>query len=479
MEGDKSIVSYVPDTAQLVERFGGDLTKSVSLAEGAWRGPFYGQDILGGGNWQLSSLADGFQQGLTLNKNDIKYFGPVYTARNIISQDVARTPIFHYLIENKAKIKVANKAPNRVFRNPNHYQTRSDFFLFLTDSLLTDGNAYAIAERNDRGEVDSLYLVHPGHIWPYIIEGEIYYRFNDQGVREIADLSDEDSWFPQRDVLHIRLFCPNHPLIGESPIKAATLSASTGILINSQMAKMFQNLSRPSGILRHPGRLEDAAITRIKKKFLEVTQGSDFGVPIVLKEGMDWTPLTMNAVDSEIIKSYELSERQVFQLFRIPVHLSGSPEKMTSLSNFESLFRYYVQSCLSFYMTHIELAFVKFFKLEVNESIEFDIESAILRTDLETRATAYSKFIQSGIAAPNELREREGLVPVKYGDEPRVQQQLVPLSWGHELAQQQNNPAPTNNESPAPSPEEPEPTEEDKAFAAYVAQKAIEKAMIA
>jgi HK97 family phage portal protein len=440
--------------------------------EGSWRGPFSGIGELGH-VIGLGSLEDGWQRNISVSARQAERFGPVYTCISILAQELSRIPIVHqrHLPDGRHEA-VTNKAPHRVFRKPNIYQTKSDFILYLMRSLLLDGNAYAIAKRNDRFEVESLYPIHPDYIWPYIVDGEIFYRFTDSAVADLMD-DDKSTWFAQRDVLHIRLFTPVHPLVGESPITAALHPAAAGMEINSHTTNFFHNMSRPSGILRHPGALSEPAMQRIKQKFMEITQRAHTGEPIVLQENMDWKQLTMSAVDAELINSYKLTERQVAQVFRVPPFLLGDLEKAT-FQNVESLARFFVQSALGFYIDHFEDAFTAFFNLPNNEEIWLDVETALLRTDMKERMDAYAKAIQNGVYAPDEARAKEGLPPVEYGDMPRVQQQLVPLSYGVMMT-------PKGMEQPPvePVPPEPEPTEEQMIAARLVAEKAIKKAMAA
>ena len=373
-------------------------------------------------NWWQKDMAPG--------KADFASFGPVAACVSIISQDLSRIPLQHIRIEEDGGRKVVTtKAPARVFRRPNAYQTLADFILYICRSLLYDGNAYCLATRNSRGEVAELYPIHPGACWPYLTEeAEIFYRVSGDPTATIAQ-ADPAEWYPAREVLHIRLQTPKHPLIGETPLVAAVYPTISGTEINRHVAGFFTNMSRPSGILRHPGKLDEAAMARIKDRWIELTNHNQIGEPIVLQEGMDWTQLTMSAVDAELAKSYELTERQIFQIYRVPPFLAGDLQKAT-FTNVESLTRFYVVSCLSFYETLIEQAFGRFFRLPANEQIIFDVDAALLAGDLKERMEAMGKAIQNGIYSPNEARARENLPPAEHGDEPRVQQQLVPLSFG-------------------------------------------------
>jgi hypothetical protein len=141
-------------------------------------------------------------------------------------------------------------------------------------------------------------------------------------------------------------------------------------------------------------------------------------------------------------------------------------EKAT-FQNVESLSRFFLQSALGFYIDHLEDAFSTFFNLPDGERIHFDVETALLRGDIESRMNAYSKAIQNGVFSPNDARRRESLPPVENGDEPRVQQQLVPLSYGMLIQ-------PPGIEQPSV---EPESVENNASYSTFVAKEAIRKAM--
>ena len=89
----------------------------------------------------------------------------------------------------------------------------------------------------------------------------------------------------------------------------------------------------------------------------------------------------------------------------------------------------WIASGLGFCLNHVEEAFGVAFQLkgQPDEYVEFDT-AALLRSAMKDRIEALARGVQGGIFAPNEARQQEGLDAVKFGDEPRVQQQVVPLS---------------------------------------------------
>lgn len=402
-----------------------------ALSRAAGEGGIFVPKSMGGVSVPKSYPWNWWQKDLPVDPQDVGRFGPVLTCVSIIAQDISRIPLQHVRVgENDAREKIVDRAPARLFRKPNPYQTIVDFLLYLGRSLLFDGNFYAYASRNERGEISALYPLHPRAVSVYLDPqgSDYFYLISSDNTTQMAGVESQ-VWLQPHQVFHVRLFTPVHPLVGESPLVAGLIPASSGMSINRHSASFFKNMVRPSGVLKHPKRLQPEAMTAIKKRWMQLFSGDNIGEPAVLSEGMEWQQVQMNAVDAELIKSYSLSERQIFQIFRVPPFLGGDMDQ-SSLNNVESLIRFYLQSCLGFYVKHIETALTAFFRLRPDESIVFDLEKALLRGDFEQRMTALGKAVQNGVYSTNEARARENLPPVEYGDEPRMQQQMVPLSFG-------------------------------------------------
>ena len=389
---------------------------------------------------------------------DAGSYGPVYACWAILAQEVSRIPLKHLVFDDDgAATPVYNRAPARVLRVPNAYQTRSDFLMYLMRSLLSEGNAYARVTRNNRFEISALYPLNPRQCRPYKDPqtGDIYYQLSTGDEKDPV-------WVPARDMLHIRLFTPTDPLIGETPLVAAALTVQAGTAINGQVASFFGNMARPSGIIRHPGTLQPDAIQRIKTRFKEASSNINAGDPIVFTEGMEWESLTMSAVDAELIASARFSQTQIAQIYRVPPFMLGDMEQ-AKFASVEAMTRWFVNSGLGFYLDHISDSLTKLFELPAGEEIEFDYEAALFRSDFKEFMLALEVGTRSGVLSPNEARKMRRLPPVEDGDDPRVQQQLVPLSYGAEMQPPANtSTAPTTPETPdAPDTPEPAPDEEE------------------
>jgi phage portal protein BeeE len=127
---------------------------------------------------------------------------------------------------------VTNSALSRVLRQPNDYETASSFTLNLVHSLYREGNAFALALRNDRYEIASLHLMNPRMSSPLVAAdgSDIFFRLAGNAVIDKL-LGDHQFIVPQRDVLHIKLRSGRrypHPLVGETPLLAAMQDIAVG-----------------------------------------------------------------------------------------------------------------------------------------------------------------------------------------------------------------------------------------------------------
>jgi HK97 family phage portal protein len=367
-----------------------------------------------------------WQLGMDLQKHDGS--PAVEACVSAISQTVAMLPIEHWRKDaDGGHTLITDSIASRVLRKPNAYQSRADFFLNLVRAELLSGNGYALALEDSNFQIESLHLASSPSTFPMIAtDGTVFYSvaLSDigQGIFKQPQLM-----VPADKVLHVRAAAPRHPLIGESPILAAQLAVQSGEAISAHLAAFFSNMSRPSGYLSVPGTLRSEQGEKLREEWTKAFSAGGAGRVAVLQNGLSWQPLTMSAVDAEIIKAYSLTVHDVARVFRVPLSIIGESGGQT-YSNTETLINFWLASGLSFVLEHIELALDALFQLPPNEFLAFDID-AILRADFASRVDALTKGIQGGLFSPNEGRAREGLKRAAAGDEPRLQAQVVPLSF--------------------------------------------------
>jgi HK97 family phage portal protein len=373
------------------------------------------------------------------------------------AQTVAMCPGDHWRSNNKGgRTRVTNSALARILRYPNDYQSISDFMLNMTRSLYLEGNAYALALRNDRFEIDELHIMDPNISRPYVAAtGDVFYQLSGNDVisnRLHGELSSAQLWVPMRDVLHIRLNTQRQyprPLIGQSPLLAAMADIALGAAITSQQMKFYMNEARPSAVLSTDLVLDKEQVAHLRDRWDEQSKGLRQGGTPILTAGLKVQPWASAAgKDSAIADIGKMSKENIALAFRIPLQILGIGG--TTYSSTEMLMQSWIASGLGFALNHIEEAIGILFMLkgQPDEYVEFDT-AALLRSAYSTRIEALARGVQGGIYAPNEARAMEGLDEVEYGDEPRVQQQVVPLSAAAGI--------PTPGTGPHPPPAPPQP----------------------
>jgi HK97 family phage portal protein len=336
-------------------------------------------------------------------------------------------------LDNGGTKTIKNSGLARVLKKPNDYQTRSDFMFNLIFDLLGEGNAYALARRNDRTEVDQLHLLNARATVPMVAEdGSVFYSIG--GNPMIDPLLDPDfisgkRWMvPARDVLHVRCRTPRHPLVGEPPVTASMIEQGIYNSATINMQRFFGNQSKPSGVLQTKAVLTADQVKILRERWMEHTTGANTGSVPILTNELEWKPTTMTAQDTQVIDSLKLSRQQIAACFGVPLALIDDMTGAT-WNNVEQLTLQWKAQGLAFYVNHIELAYDKLGEIELTDQYtEFDM-SALDRPDFKTRIEALARATQGGIYSPNEARRTEGLPAAKNGDEPRVQQQMVPLSY--------------------------------------------------
>ena len=400
-----------------------DKAKALMGFEGASRGPFSGMGELGN-FYGIESYGDGWQRNLEISDFQAKNVPTVYACVMAISRAISQCYPTHKRKEaNGVVSEVTNSAAYRTLRNPNSYQVTPGFLLNLVAATLFDGEAFAIASRNDRNEITSLNILPRGACSP-IIDPETKAIFYSVGASPLAN-GGSDFIAPARDILHLRFHTPRHPLIGESPIKSAALAIGINVALSQNQAAFFNRMSRPSGVLSTDNALTREQMMTLRSAFEEQSKKwASGGIPI-LSSGLKFQQLSISSQDAQLVEAQRMSLQEICRCFGVPPAMIGDMSNAT-LSNAESMIHSFMSISLGSYLEHIERAFDRLFALPNNESIELDT-SALLRTDFAARIDGLTKAIQGGLMTPDEARAKEGMSPVDGGGVAYLQRQMTPI----------------------------------------------------
>lgn len=393
-------------------------------AEGSHRGPF---SALGefGGVFQLGPIEDGFQRNLELPDRG-RHIPAAYAAVMANARAASQCSPIHYRTNNGANEPITTSAISRKFRSPNSYQTWPQWLTDTIAAMQFDGEAFALLTRNNRYEVDSMHLMPSRSCSPYVsATGEIFYSIGTNPM--LPNVAAGDMMAPARDIIHFRQYCPRHPLMGESPIKAAALAANVNVSLSMSQAAFFSRMNRPSGVLATDSVLSAQQMQQLRAAFDEQSKAwAQGGLPI-LSNGLKFMPMSVSSQDAQLIQAQRLSIEDIARVYGVPLPVIGDLTHAT-LSNVEQLISMWLSISLGALLDNIERSLEKAFDLPPNEFVQLD-PSPLLRTDFLGRIDGLTKAIQGGLMTPNEARVREGLSPVGEGDKPYMQQQMVPMGW--------------------------------------------------
>lgn len=391
-------------------------------AEGAYRpGPYLLSD-----GW-LSATAGRFMNFWQMGFS-VQSYGDggamVEACVSAYSQTVAMCPGDHWRSTGDGgRARVTTSALARIVKAPNDYQSMSDLLLNLTRRLYCKGEAFALAIRNNRFEVTELHWMRDGY--PYVAEdGSIFYSLcGNEIVERRFDLSYP---VPARDVLHVRLHTPRHPLRGQSPILAAALELDMSGAALSQQVVFYLNQARPSFVMETDEKLTKAQAQDLREIWNAQSQGENAGGTPILSWGLKAKPITVGASDGQLAEMLKMTDQHVALAFRVPLQILGIGG--TPFASTEALMSSWKATGLGFALNHIEEAFGKLFGLAgfPDEYIEFDT-NALLRSSFKEMIDALSNGTRR-VMTPNEGRRFLDLPAKEGGDQLFVQMQDIPLS---------------------------------------------------
>lgn len=371
-----------------------------------------------------------WQQDAAMEVTDVFAQSTVYSCITLIASDIGK--LRARLVEKRGRVWVETESPayGPVLRKPNHYQTRQKFIESWIISKLSDGNTYGLKVRDNRKVVKAIYVLDPRRVQPLVApDGAVYYRLGEDDLNKLPAGLEA---VPASEIIHDRLECLFHPLVGVTPLYAATLPAQQALKIQTNSKSFFANRSMPGGILTAPGRINEETAKRIKEYWERNYTGENAGRVAVLGDALTYTPGAVNAVDSQLVEQLKLTALQICSAFHVPAFMVGAADA-PPYGNIGAAIQQYYNQCLQKHIEAFEacmddgLGIGEGVKIEGRElGVDLDLD-ALMRMDSKTMAEVEAIKIK-GISSPNESREKFGLEPVDGGESPMAQQQNYSLA---------------------------------------------------
>ncbi|EIT70000.1 MULTISPECIES: phage portal protein [Hydrocarboniphaga] len=398
------------------------IAPTVTVTKAGTLAPVGGRNVL---PWIREPYAGAWQRNEEVSVETALAHSAVYSCMTLIASDIGKLrPMLMQIDADGIWTETTSAAYSPVLRKPNHFQNRIQFIEWWIMSKLVYGNAYVLKQRDSRRVVVAEYLLDPMRVTPLISsDGSIYYQLGQDvlnGVRDTALI------VPASEIIHDRMNCLFHPLVGVSPLFAAGLAAGQGLQMQRDANRFFANGANPGGVLIAPGAISDQTANEIRDNWSVNYGGENAGKIAVLGDGLKFEPMRMTAVDAQVIEQLKWTAENVCSTFHVPAYKIGAAPP-PSYNNIEALAQEYYSTCLQTLIEHWEACQDEGLGLPVNYGTELELDS-LLRMDTSTLITAEAAAVGAGIKSPNEARKRLNLKPVKGGESPYLQQQNYALA---------------------------------------------------
>ena len=378
----------------------------------------------------------------------------VFAAVRVIAETIAQIHWEIYQKTGEAEIELDDH-PLRILldEEPNGEMTAFSWRIAMLTSYYLHGNMLAEIERNGAGYPIGLWWIHPGRV---------HVRRDPAGGMFYA-VTDPDGLNPVRveaaNMYHVPLLASDG-IAGRGLIQRARDSIGLLVGMEQYASSSFANGARPAGLLKHPGKLTEAARANIRSEWEALHRGADkAGRTAVLQEGMDFQPMQMSAVDAQLLEQRQFQIAEVARWFNIPPHLLRDLSRAT----FGNIEHQGIE-----YQTYTIRPLCRAMEQEAQRKLVPRAERSTIHTELDlddlqlidrkSRFDAYAVARQNGWMSANEIRDEEGMNPIEgpEGDAYLINGNMIPLglAMAGGVASLTATPAPVIGEPSVATPEE-------------------------
>src|SRR5690606_5515239 len=244
----------------------------------------------------------------------------------------------------------------------------------------------------------------------------VFYQLNYTTAQNLlpASYPAEQLIIPASEIIHDRMNCLHHHLLGVPPLCAAYWPAAKNLRILRSAAEFFANNAQPGGILTAPAGMSEKDAQDIKEYWQTEFASGNSGHIAVIGADMKFTPFAMKSADSQLVEQMRYSDEQICQPFGIPPFKIGIGAIPAGLG-VDAINQLYYADALQGHIESIENLLDEGLAIAWPQGVELDLEP-LLRMDEGKRAEVATKLVGGGIETPNEGRMRFNRPPVDGGD---------------------------------------------------------------
>ncbi|NBI30783.1 phage portal protein [Chengkuizengella marina] len=298
---------------------------------------------------------------------------------------------------------VMNSASDVLINSPNSFMSSFELIRNLETMRNETGNAYAMIERDIRGQVTRMTPLISTYVEPVFDRdsGELWYKvIGDNGTFYFHNLS----------IIHVKHIVGSGSLKGINPIKVLTNTSEYDKAVREFSLNEMQSAAN-SFILKYDQNVDQEKRDRVIedfKRFYKHNGGILFQEP-----GVEISEIQRKYIPADTFTSERITRSRVANVYNVPVTFLNDTEGQ-SYSSSEQLMRVFVQLTLMPIVRQYEQEFNR--KL-LNEHerrngyyFKFNV-GALLRGDTAARTALYHNGLRDGWLSRDEVRRWEDLPP--------------------------------------------------------------------
>ena len=351
--------------------------------------------------------------GVTVTADSALRNMTVLACIRIIGQSLASVPLLLYRRNGRQRTRATDHPVYSVLaQTGNAEMTAYEVREARISHCMAWGNAYAEIQYDKNYAVRGLWPLAPDRVGvERNATGKLQYTY-------WSDAMEQGFVLPGYRVMHLR-YTMIRGALGMSPVRQAMNALGVAQATEEYGGRYFANGSRPSIILKHPGRLNPEAYSRLRDSFASNWQGLDNAHRInILEEGITPEIVGIPPEEAQFLGTRQYQVQEIARLYGVPLDMLAVGETATYASAEQHAINFR-QFTLLEWAKRDEQRLMADLLTQDERSQGYYIEyllDGLERATLDTRTAAYATMIQNGMLMPNEARERENLDPHPGGD---------------------------------------------------------------
>jgi HK97 family phage portal protein len=355
----------------------------------------------------LSYLSTGSDTGIRVTEQVALTAAAVWSAVQLISSTVSTLPV-HVMKRRDGGKDYDHPVYRLLADEPNEFMTAPVWRECQMLNLLLWGNSFSAIERDEMFRPTALLPLRSDCTRVARVNGKLVYQTSVGGTAYTLR--------PDQ-VLHV-MGMSLDGISGLPPIQYHAQTVGLSLATAKFASKFFSNAGNLGGILSTPP-MSDEALKKFAVDWRNKNVGLDNALRVgVLPDGYKFTPTSTDPEKGQMLATRVFQIREIARIYRVPAHMLGDTEK-ASYASLEIQSAEFYSQCIQPWCVKLEHEMARKLLLESERptlEVRFNLDSS-LRATARERFAAHVQATGAPFATTNEARAKEGLPPIKGGDD--------------------------------------------------------------